>query len=107
LSGYQGLRLWVRSGATSAVAAKQVRLNLRTPGTVMGGTCTACSDHFGVEIPLTSKWTQVDVPFATLKQMGYGRPMLASADLTRALGIELLFPVNVSFDLWLDDVELY
>jgi hypothetical protein len=107
LSGYQGLRLWVRSGATSAAAAKQVRLNLRTPPTVMGGGCTACSDHFGAEIPLTAQWTQISVPFATLKQMGYGRPVLSSADLTQALGIELLFPVNVSFDLWVDDVELY
>jgi hypothetical protein len=107
LSGYQGLRLWVRSGATSALAAKQVRLNLRTPPTMMGGGCTVCSDHFGAEIPLTSKWTQISVPFATLKQVGYGRPMLTSADLTQAIAIELLFPVNVSFDLWLDDIELY
>jgi hypothetical protein len=107
LSGHQGLRLWVRTGATAGTAAKQVRLNLRTPATVTGGDCTACNDHLGAEIPLTAKWTQVEVPFTTLRQMGFGRPMLASVDLKRVLGIELLFPANVSFDLWVDDVELY
>lgn len=106
LSDYRGLRLWVRSGAAGP-AAKQVRLNLRTPATVLGEGCTVCSDHFGVEIPLTAKWAQIDVPFSTLKQVGYGQPKLAAVDLTRALGIELLFPPNVTFDLWVDDVELY
>lgn len=107
LSSYRGLRLWVRAGTTAGAAAKQVRLNLRTPATVTGGSCSVCSDHFGAEIPLTAKWTRVDVPFSTLKQLGYGQPKLAAVDLQHALGIELLFPPNVSFDLWLDDVELY
>jgi hypothetical protein len=107
VSGYQGLRLWVRSGSTSPYAAKQVRLNLRTPATIMGGGCTVCSDHFGVVIPLTSKWVQVEVPFASLKQGGYGRPVLTTPDLAHAMGVELLFAGAVSFDLWIDDIELY
>ncbi|HEX2873747.1 MAG TPA: carbohydrate binding domain-containing protein [Polyangiaceae bacterium] len=107
LSGYQGLRVWVRSGAAAPGAAKSVRLNLRTPATVMGGGCTTCGDHFGADIPLTAQWAQVDVPFASLAQLGFGRPVLTKPDLEQALGIEFLFPINVSFDLWLDDIELY
>jgi hypothetical protein len=107
LSGYQGMRLWVRSGALGPNAAKKVRFNLRTPVTVMGGGCTSCGDHFGADIPLTAQWVQVEVPFSSLKQVGFGMPKLAKVDLTQALGIELLFAVNVSFDLWVDDVELY
>lgn len=107
LSGYQGVRLWVRSGAAGALAAQQVRVSLRTPATVPGGGCTVCNDHFGAAIPLTAKWAQVELPFASLKQAGYGRPQLSSIDLAHALGIELIFAANVSFDLWLDDVELY
>jgi len=107
LSAYQGVRLWVRSGATAPLAAKQVRFSLRTPATVPGGGCTACNDHFSAVIPLTAKWVQIELPFAALKQAGYGRPQVPSIDLAHALGIELIFPANVAFDLWLDDVELY
>ena len=107
LSGYQGVRFWVRSGGMVANPAKQVRFSLRTPATITGGGCTVCGDHFGAAVPLTSKWEQVDLPLATLKQSGYGRPVLPSPDLKHAMGIELLFPANVSFDLWIDDIELY
>ena len=107
LSGYKGVRLWLRSGATAAFAAKQVRFSLRTPATVPGGGCTMCNDHFSAVIPLTAQWARVELPFASLKQAGYGRPVVASLDLAHALGIELIFAQNVSFDLWIDDVELY
>lgn len=107
LSGYTGLRVWVRSGAAAPNAAKSVRLNLRTPATVMGGSCTVCTDHFGADIPLTAQWAQIDLRFASLQQVGFGVPKLAKPDLTQALSIEFLFPANVSFDLWLDDIELY
>jgi Carbohydrate binding domain (family 11) len=107
LSGFQGLKLWVRSGSTSLSAAKKVRLNLPTPATNPGGGCTLCNDHFGADIPLTSKWVQVAVPFATLKQTGSGRPQLSTPDLQHVTSLQLMFPANVSFDLWLDDIELY
>ncbi len=107
LSRHQGLRLWVRGGGMVPNAVKMTRLSMRTPATIMGGGCTVCSDHFGVPIPLTSQWTQIEVPFSTFKQIGYGRPILPGPDLNHALGIELLFPANVAFDLWIDDVEFY
>jgi hypothetical protein len=107
VSARQGLRFWVRSGGTFSNPAKLVRLALRTPGTVTGGGCTVCEDHFGTEIPLTAQWVQVQVPFSALRQSGYGRPLLPRPDLKQALGLELLFPANVAFDLWVDDVELY
>jgi hypothetical protein len=107
LSGFQGLKLWVRSGSTSPGAARTVRLNLPTPATNTGGGCTVCNDHFGVEVPLTSKWTQIEVPLSSLKQAGNGRPQLPTADLKHVTSLQLMFPANVSFDLWIDDVELY
>jgi hypothetical protein len=108
LSAYSGLRLWVRSGATSGSAAQSVRLNLPMPGTNSGGgSCTVCSDHYGAEIALTSQWEQVSVPFSSLKQRGYGRPLLAEPDLDHVTSLQLSFAGGVAFDLWLDDVELY
>lgn len=107
LRGHQGLRLWVRSGSASQYSAKMVRLNLPSPGTNVGGNCTVCNDHFGVDVPLTSEWTQVVVPFSSVKQIGYGRPALAGPELARVTSLQFYFKSNVVFDLWLDDIELY
>lgn len=108
LSGYQGMRLWVRSGSTSPSSAKSVRLNLPTPGTNAGsGACTVCNDHFGFDVPLTAQWELVDVPFSSLKQHGYGRPALAKPELAHVTSLQLGFGANVAFDLWVDDIELY
>lgn len=108
LSRYTGIRLWVRSGTSMpAPMAKKVRLNLPTPGTTEGGSCTICGDHFGVDVALTTKWVQVEVPFATLKQLGTGRPRLTSLDLRHVTEVQLSFVANTTFDLWLDDVEFY
>jgi hypothetical protein len=108
LSSYKGLRIWVRAGASNPGAAKKVRLNLPTTATSEGGgKCTTCDDHFGMDVPLTMQWAQVEVPFAMLKQRGFGKPAITKVDLTQVLGMELLFVANVSFDLWVDDVELY
>lgn len=107
LSRYSGIRLWVRSGSMAPNAAKSVRLNLPMVGTNPGGGCTACSDHFGADIPLTSKWEQVEVPFSSLKQMGYGAPKLPGPDLQHVVSLQLAFPKGVAFDLWIDDVVLY
>jgi hypothetical protein len=107
LSGFRGMRLWVRSGSMLAGSAKSVRLNLPTPDTNAGGTCMVCNDHFGFDVPLTSQWVQIDVPFSSLEQQGYGRPLLASADLEHVTSLQLGFVGNVAFDLWVDDIELY
>jgi hypothetical protein len=107
VSGHTGIKLWVRSGATSLYAAKQVRLNLPTPATTSGGGCSVCNDHFGVDVPLTSKWTQITVPFSSLRQTGYGMPRLFAPDLSHVMAIQLMFAKNVSFDLWVDDIVFY
>ena len=107
LSDYEGLRLWVRSGTTGPGAATKVRVNLRTPATIMGQGCSVCGDHFGADVPLTPQWVQVDIPWVSLKQVGFGQPLLTTPDLAHAMGIDLLFVTGVSFDLWIDDVELY
>lgn len=108
LSGHKGLKIWLRAGSSNPYATKKVRFNLPTTATTEGaGDCTICDDHFGLDITLTTQWAQFDVPFASLKQRGNGRPTGGKLDLTQALGMDLLFAPNVSFDLWVDDVELY
>jgi hypothetical protein len=107
LSAYQGIKLWVRSNSTSPLAAKVVRLNFVTPATTTGGGCSVCEDYWGSDIPLTSKWVAIDVPFSKLSQAGFGRPRMTAADLTAVMSLQFTFPEDVSFDLWLDDLQLY
>lgn len=107
LSHFQGLKLWLRTNSTSPNAAKEARLNFVAVATSSGSGCTVCDDHWGAPVPLTSKWVEVDVPFSGLRQAGFGVPRLTSPDLTGVTALELAFPAGVSFDLWLDDPELY
>lgn len=107
LSRYSGIRLWLRSGGTSTTLAKRVRVNLLTPATTAGGGCSVCGDNFGAEAPLTSEWQLVEVLLSSMKQQGFGMPRLTSPDLKRVTGLQLAFPKNVSFDLWVDDIELF
>lgn len=107
ISKYRGVRLWLRSGSNSGMQAKSVRLNLPTAATNPGGGCTSCNDHFGVDIPLSSSWQLVEVPFSSLKQLGFGVPKLPAFDAKRVVSLQLAFPKGVSFDLWVDDVSLY
>jgi hypothetical protein len=107
LSAYTGLRLWVRTTSTAGSAARSVRINLPMPGTNSGGDCSVCNDHFGADLPLTPEWTQLTVPFASLRQRGFGHPQLPEPDLAHVTSLQLSFTGGVVFDLWIDDVELY
>jgi hypothetical protein len=107
LSRFSGVRFWVRSGAFNPGAANRVRFMLPTAQTNAGGGCTVCNDHFGVFVPLTPQWTRIEVEFSELAQEGFGAPEPPSPDLTTVSAIQFIFPQGVSFDLWVDDVELY
>ncbi len=107
VSGYHGIRFWVRSGAINLAAADEVRFVLPTSQTNVGGGCTVCNDHFGASVPLTPQWVRIELEFSDLHQEGYGVPKPPSPDLTRVSAIQFIFPRAVSFDLWVDDIELY
>jgi hypothetical protein len=78
-----------------------------------GGICnpndttgqTACFDHFGLPLTLTSTWTEYTVPFSTLRDKG------ASA-VSTTFHPEAIFQIEVSsrdlsggaFDIWIDDI---
>jgi hypothetical protein len=107
LSGYQGIRFWVKSGTNVWNSAKKMRLALPMTGTVAGTGCTMCNDHFAAEFNLSTTWTQVSVPFTALKQAGTGKPQLGTPDLKHVIFLEFGVGPHVSFDVYIDDVELY
>ena len=69
--------------------------------------CTTCGDHFGSQVALTTDWQTVTVPFSSLSQLGYGRPLRSAFDPTQALGLYFDWQTNENFDFWLDDVSFY
>lgn len=101
LSGYSGVRLWLRAGSQAPGVAQVARVNFVTPATK-----DPPSDHFGVDIELTPEWQQVEVPFESLEQLGFGFP-LPAPDLTQVLALQFFFERTQAFDLWVDDIELY
>jgi hypothetical protein len=57
-----------------------------------GSICTACFDHFGTTVALTTTWTQYTVPFNGLMQAGFGAPKPTALDTKNAFGI--VFQIN-------------
>ena len=65
---FKGMRMFLRS--TNGGRAR-LKLPDRNTATI-GGVCTLCSDHFALEVDVTSEWQLFKFPFADLKQAGDG-----------------------------------
>jgi hypothetical protein len=107
VSAYQGIRFWVKNVSNAWNAAKKLRVSLPMTGTVTGTGCTTCNDHFAADVDLFANWTQVSVPFSSLKQQGYGKPLLNGPDLKHVIFLEFAVGAHLAFDFYIDDVELY
>lgn len=111
VSGYTGLRFWARRGSASSypstVSVHIVQEN--TANSSQGGACVdstsiECSDHYADSITISSTWTLYELPFSGFYQVGWGTSF--SRDLEHVLGFEFLIEYT-SFDLLVDDLELY
>jgi hypothetical protein len=110
VSGYTGIRFWARRGSASSypsiVTVNIVQQN--TANTDQGGTCDellyTCSDHYADGVSITTTWTQYELPFTGFYQSLWGTTF--SRDLQNVLGFEFLIEYT-SFDLMIDDLELY
>lgn len=111
VSGYTGIRFWIRRGpdssSPSGVIVNMVQEN--TANTDQGGTCEEgpedCSDHYADSVSVSSTWKQYTLPFSGFDQVGWGDyfPM----DLENVLGFEFLMEEYSAFDLLIDDFEFY
>jgi hypothetical protein len=75
-----------------------------------GGICktnttgpTACFDHYGARITLSSTWTSYTIYFASLSQDGWGLQGKAF-DPSSLYEVIFQIPVNATFSLWIDNV---
>jgi hypothetical protein len=99
---YQGVRLALRAAVPAKVGLKVSDRNT----SVSGGQCTLCSDHFFIDLDVTTDWKVFTVPFASLKQVGVG-DREDSVDEANVFGLEVV-PRNLRvFEVFIDDVTFF
>jgi hypothetical protein len=83
-----------------------------TSPTDQGGTCTPstvagmeCEDLHGLSVKLTPDWHEYTIPYAELKQQGWGKPV--DFDPKTMISIQFQVDANLSFDYAIDNVRFY
>lgn len=104
-SAYKGISFWAKVGPDST---KKVRLKVPDISTDPDGKkCTDCFNDFGVDLELSTTWTQYTIPFGTMKQMeGWGAPRAGAITPKQLYSVQ--WQVNAPgapFDLWVDDIQ--
>jgi hypothetical protein len=110
-----GVRFRARATPGSTTGTAWMRVSIGTAATnpvADSGTCVGtCYDAFGSYVTLTEQWSEYFVPFANVKQQGWGTP--ATFDPSKLLSIiwdpeaDLLETQASCFDFWIDDVAFY
>ncbi len=79
---------------------------------LVGGTCTPstvegmeCEDGHGKLVTLTSEWKTYELPFAMLKQEGWGKPQ--PFDPATITSIHFGFAKGLTWDVSIDNVRFY
>jgi hypothetical protein len=102
---YRGITFMARLAASDgATVSPSVRVVVPDRATDPDGlVCTVCNDHFGANVSLTAQWTSYTILFAAMTQEGWGT-QVAQFDAAHAYGIKFEFPVQATFDCWIDDI---
>jgi hypothetical protein len=105
-SKYKGIAFRARGNASIKVAVVVAGV---VP-TDAGGTCTPstkmgeeCDDVHARTVSLSADWKEVEVPFAQLKQGGWGKKV--AFDAGTATGVYFMVGQNVDFDVAIDDLR--
>ncbi|WP_437775114.1 CIA30 family protein [Sorangium sp. So ce1097] len=101
-SAYTGITLWAK-GTTSATVL------ISDPSTdPVGGSCTDECDKWSKSLALTEEWQQFTIPFADLKQGGWGTPATTDQiDATKLYSIQFQVGTDPEFDVYIDDLAFY
>jgi hypothetical protein len=106
-TGYSGIRLWARAAEEQPLRMTVPDVRTDPAGNLCSDTEKGCDDHFGVLLQVGTEWRRFDVPFATLRQQGFGNPEPDGLAIGDLLGVHFQVPANSDFDFWIDDVSLY
>lgn len=111
VSPHTGIRFYTRGKITGMDAALHFHLvTAEIADREHGGTCDAttekCFDNYAFDInPVPADWKLFEIPFASLKQAGWGTPK--KLYLTHVLNLEFTTGVSANFDFWIDQIEFY
>jgi len=108
-SKYKGISFWAKidAGTSNAVRVAFPDKDTQPDGNICQSSVssgpTACFDHYGYRINLTSAWTKYTVTFAQIAQENWGHAGTAFDPTTL---YEILFQITKSanFGLWIDDI---
>jgi hypothetical protein len=108
---FTGLQFWGKSGMGALSLLVKFPMTDDTK-VIDGGKCMAtevgsdkCSDDYGQNVALTAAWKLYKVPFAGLKQGGWGKMFTWTP--TDVTSVQMQVPVSIPFDFWIDDVSFY
>ena len=108
-SKYTGITFWAKvdPGTSSVVRFAFPDKDTQPDGNIcqtgISSGSTACYDHYGQRVTLSTTWTKYTLSFGSLSQEGWGH---AGTAFDPASLYEVLFqiPVNATFGVWIDDV---
>jgi peptidoglycan/xylan/chitin deacetylase (PgdA/CDA1 family) len=112
-SKYQGIRFRIKGSvaATDELAGKVIvsLVTSETQSRDFGGDLMGTGGHFNKVIAVTPAWTTVSITFAEL-----GKPTWGATTMLTAVAKQKLQAIDwgvtnkaSSFDIWIDDIELY
>lgn len=105
-SAYAGITFWAKLGPGSGTGAVVL---ISDPGTdPVGGACSDLCDPWKKDLAVTEEWQQFTIPFADMKQGGWGDPAgTAQIDATKLYSIQFQITDAASFDVYIDDLAFY
>jgi hypothetical protein len=109
-SKYRGITFWAKidSGTSPTLRVALPDRDTQPAGALCDATVssgpTACFDHYGKQLYLTTEWTKYTVLFSELSQGHWGRQGTAFDPTTV---FEILFQISkdATFGLWIDDLS--
>ncbi|WP_437708633.1 hypothetical protein WMF45_30715 [Sorangium sp. So ce448] len=105
-SAYTGITFWAKLGAGSGTSATVM---ISDPGTdPAGGACSDKCDAWQKTFAATEEWQQFTIPFAELKQGGWGDPAgTEQIDAAKLYSLQFQIGKAPKFDLYIDDLGFY
>jgi hypothetical protein len=117
-SAYTGIQFYAIVN-TAATGARLTVANLYTDP--IGGMCTttagqpnSCFDHPGIQLAVHGTWSQYQVPFASLTQLGFGNHSPTGAAFPKNAITLMKWDIGIPssgatqpWELWVDDLQFY
>ena len=113
-SAYSGVALSVKSAAAISLRVSVSDVGTAPEGKVCVDTTDKtnklrCGDYFGSDIVLGAAWQEFVLPFAAMKQRGFGLPIATGIDKSKVYTLRAQTKGSAAapgaYDIWLDNVR--